>query len=74
MSCVDRDGVVIAVGSRFYRPAGGNPGHEYPAASGVVTSVPESPNPSGHYSVGVEYNRRDRGRYGIEWAHHISVQ
>jgi hypothetical protein len=73
MSCVDRNGVVIEVGSRFYRPAGGSPGHEYPAASGVVTSAPKSPNSSGHYLVNVEYNRHDRGRYGGEWAHHISV-
>ena len=73
MSCKDADGAAIQVGSRFYRPAGGSPGHEYPAASGVVTSVPEFPNSRGHYLVGVEYDRPDRGRYGSEWSHHIYI-
>jgi hypothetical protein len=76
MSCRDRNGAVIEVGSRFYRSFAGSPGHEYPVASGIVTLVPESPDSSGRYLVSVEYSNlcRDRGRYGNEWSHLISVQ
>jgi hypothetical protein len=73
MSCNDKNGTAITVGSRFYRCAGGSPGHEYPPASGVVTSVPESPDSSGRYIVGVEYRNDSRGKYGMEWAQRISV-